>query len=199
MAHGLSCVVRLLIAGICIALELNLTLFPITLRSLWRIPTRCARCVPQGWLRWPCGPRESRGRRSGAAVAAHAIMDAWSLRSRSCRGRAPSGHLTSEGAHHRGSWLRCHCGLRPWRAKECSVALIRKHLPFALNVLRGALVPTGQGLPVETGCIKGSGHGDLTCATTRMPSLRTQAMSVERKQHGAERALLVAAPLSIVT
>ena len=95
-------------------------------------------------------------------MATHAIMDAWSLRGRCCLGGAPSGHLTSEGAHRCGSWLRCHCWLRLWRAKECSVSVISKRLPFALNVLRGALVPARQGLSVETDWIKGSGHGIST-------------------------------------
>lgn len=113
--------------------------------------------------------KRTSGLRSGAAVAAHAIVDAWSLRSWSCRGGAPSGRLTSEVAHRRGCWTGRHCWLRAWRAEERSVAVIRKRLPFALNVLRGALVPTRQGLPVETGWIKGSGHGDLTRPTIRVP------------------------------
>lgn len=95
-------------------------------------------------------------------MATHAIVEAWSLRSWRCRGGAPSGPLTSEGAHRCGCWPRCYCWLRLWRAKERSIAVISKRLPFKLNVLRGALVPARQGLSVEAGWIEGSGHGIST-------------------------------------
>lgn len=95
-------------------------------------------------------------------MATHAILDAWSLWGWCCRGGAPSGHRTSEGAHGCGCCLRRYCWLRLWRAKERSVSVISKRLPFALNVLRGALVPARQGPSVETRWIKGSGHGIST-------------------------------------
>jgi len=84
----------------------------------------------------------------------------------------------SDGARYRGCRLCCGRRSRQWRAKERSVAVNCKRLLFALDVRRGAQVPTIQSLSMQAGWIKGSGHDDFTRETACAPWSKAQAVSV---------------------